>query len=153
MLLTWPLSLFHTLLPIICLSISYYLYRDFKIGASRRRFIASKGCKPIPRWRNRDPFLGIDLLWASYRAVKEHRGLEATKARFDLLGVNTAQIKILTTTFIATLEPENLKCVLATDFRSYSLSTERKQGLKPFLGEGIFTTDGEKWVLSSFSFP
>ena len=75
------------------------------------------------------------------------------KGRFDLLGVNTAHLKILTRTFVATLEPENLKCVLASDFRSYSLSKERKELLRPILGDGIFTTDGEAWVLlSSFFF-
>ena len=70
--------------------------------------------------------------------------------RFDLLGVKTAHIDILTRRFVATIEPENLKCVLASDFRNYSLTKERKQLLRPLLGDGIFTTDGEEWVLSSF---
>lgn len=75
------------------------------------------------------------------------------KDRFDILGVNTAHIMILTRTFVATTEPENLKCVLASDFRSYSLATGRKEWLRPFLGKGIFTTDGKEWVLfSSFLF-
>ena len=86
----------------------------------------------------------------SYRAVKEHRGLEATKARFDQLGVRTGQIKILTRTFVSTVEPENLKSVLANDFRSYNLGKERKELLRPLFGDGIFTTDGDEWVLSSF---
>ena len=69
------------------------------------------------------------------------------KDRFDILGVNTAHIMILTRTFVATTEPENLKSVLASNFRSYSLATDRKLLLRPFLGEGIFTTDGKEWVL------
>ena len=73
------------------------------------------------------------------------------KDRFDLLGVKTAHIDILTRRFVATIEPENLKCVLASDFRNYSLSKERKQLLGPLLGDGIFTTDGEEWVLFFFS--
>ena len=72
------------------------------------------------------------------------------KDRFELLGVRTAQIDILTRRFVSTVEPENLKCVLASDFRNYGLSKERKKLLRPLLGEGIFTTDGEEWVLSSF---
>lgn len=67
-----------------------------------------------------------------------------TKERFDLLGFNTARISILTRTFVATVEPENLKCVLASDFRSYSLGDERKMLMRPLLGEGIFTTDGRE---------
>ena len=73
------------------------------------------------------------------------------KGRFDVLGVNTAEINILTRTFIATIEPENLKCVLASDFRSYSLGDERKQSMRPVLGKGIFTTDGKEWVVFSSS--
>ena len=72
------------------------------------------------------------------------------KDRFELLGVRTAHIDILTRRFVATVEPENLKCVLASDFRSYGLSKESKKLLRPLLGDGIFTTDGEEWVLSSF---
>ena len=150
MLFIRPLSFYQTLFSFICLLLSYYLYCQLTIGAARRRFIASKGCKPIRKWRNKDPFLGLDFLWASYKAMKEHRALEVTKCRFDLLGVKTAHIDILTRRFVATIEPENVKCVLASDFRNYSLSKERKKFLRPLLGDGIFTTDGEEWVLSSF---
>lgn len=140
----WPLSLPLSLLSIPCLFTLYYTYHHLKTNSSRRRLIASKGCKPLRKWRNRDPFLGLDFLWASGRAIKEHRALEMTKERFDLLGFNTARISILTRTFVATVEPENLKCVLASDFRSYSLGDERKMLMRPLLGEGIFTTDGRE---------
>ena len=145
--LSWPISLYQTLFSIICLLLSRYTYRHLTIGATRRRFIASKGCKPIRRWRNKDPFLGIDFLWDSFRALKEHRALEQTRSRFDKLGVTTAQLSVLHMTFVSTLEPENLKCVLSSDFQSYSLGDNRKKLMRPVLGDGIFTTDGKEWVL------
>ena len=148
MVLFWPLSLSQTLLSFTCLCISYHTYRHLTIGASRRRFIASKGCKPIPKWGNKDPILGLAFLSPTYKAFREHRNLESVKKRFDLLGVNTVHITILTRTFVATIEPENLKCVLASEFRNFSLGKERKLLLGPLLGEGIFTTDGKEWVLS-----
>ncbi|KAL8709380.1 MAG: hypothetical protein Q9220_005874 [cf. Caloplaca sp. 1 TL-2023] len=43
------------------------------------------------------------------------------------------------------MEPENMKSVLATGFNSYSVGADRKKGLRPFLGNGIFTTDGAAW--------
>ena len=46
---------------------------------------------------------------------------------------------------IATIEPENIKSVLSTDFKSYSLGDNRKRLMTPLLGEGIFTTDGAAW--------
>ena len=149
MVLFWPLSLSQTFLSVTCLFLSYHTYRHLTVGASRRRFIAAKGCKPIRKWRNKDPFLGIDFIWDMYHAVKEHRGLESMKNRFDILEANTAEITILTRTLIATIEPENLKCVLASDFHNYCLSDGRKVLLRPFLGEGVFTTDGKEWVLDS----
>lgn len=138
----WPLSLSQTLLSLTILLILYHTYNHLTANLSRRRLVASKGCKPLRKWRNKDPILGLDFLWASYRAIKEHRALEMTKGHFDRLGFNTVQISILTRTFVATIEPENLKCVLASDFRSYSLGDERKKMMRPLLGEGIFTTDG-----------
>ena len=146
MILSWPFSLYQTLLSITCLLISRYTYHQLTTGAARRRFIASKGCKPLRKWRNKDPFFGIDFLWDSYKALKEHRALELTKTMFDTLGVKTAQMSILRMTYVATVEPENLKCVLSTDFRNYSLGDMRKKLMRPVLGEGIFTTDGKEWV-------
>lgn len=148
--LSWPLSLKQTLLSIICLLLACYTYHYLTTGATHRRFIASKGCKPVRRWRNKDPVLGIDFLWDSYKAIKEHRALEQTKGRFDILGVKTAKLSLFGMTFVSTLEPENLKCVLSTDFQSYSLGDNRKKLMRPVLGEGIFTTDGKEWVLFSF---
>ena len=43
------------------------------------------------------------------------------------------------------MESENLKAVLATDFKSWELPHERKKYMGEFLGQGIFTTDGEEW--------
>lgn len=147
MILSWPFSFYQTLFSIICLLFSRYTYHYLTNGATRRRFIASKGCKPIRKWRNKDPFLGIDLIWDSFRALKEHRALEQTKDRFDILGVTTAQLSVLSMTFVSTLEPENLKSVLSSDFQNYSLGDNRKKLMRPVLGDGIFTTDGKEWVL------
>lgn len=139
-----PLSLYLTLFSPICLYAIYYAHWCLAIRLSRRRFIASKGCKPLCKWRNKDPFLGLDFLWASYRELKEHRALEMSKNRFDSFGANTVRISILTRTVVSTIEPENLRCILASDFKSYSLGDERKRLLRPLLGEGIFTTDGRE---------
>jgi len=49
---------------------------------------------------------------------------------------------VLGKTFVSTIEPENLKSVLATDFKNWRVGNERKKFLGPLLGEGIFTSDG-----------
>ncbi len=44
-----------------------------------------------------------------------------------------------------TIEPDNLRTALATNFSAWSLPDARKKHLNEFLGQGIFTTDGEAW--------
>lgn len=75
-----------------------------------------------------------------------------SKDMFDLLAAHTVRMSVLTMTVVATVEPENLKCVLASDFGSYSLGDGRKKLMRPVFGEGIFTTDGKEWVLFSLFF-
>ncbi len=42
---------------------------------------------------------------------------------------------------MTTIEPENIKQVLSLGFREWGIGKQRRI-LEPFLGEGIFTTDG-----------
>jgi cytochrome P450 len=44
----------------------------------------------------------------------------------------------------ATIEPENVKALLATKFPDFSLGV-RHNAFYPLLGDGIFNTDGELW--------
>jgi hypothetical protein len=46
---------------------------------------------------------------------------------------------------ICTIEPENLKAILATQFSEFSLGLRKKQ-FHPLLGEGIFTMEGVSWA-------
>ena len=53
--------------------------------------------------------------------------------------------RIIFTDMIQTVEPENLKTMLAVNFKDYGLGDRRKTAFIPFLGRGIFTTDGAAW--------
>ncbi|KAB8262084.1 cytochrome P450 [Aspergillus pseudonomiae] len=46
---------------------------------------------------------------------------------------------------ICTIEPTNVKAILATKFEDFSLGCRHEQ-FSPFLGSGIFTLDGEPWA-------
>ncbi|KAF2134836.1 cytochrome P450 52A11 [Dothidotthia symphoricarpi CBS 119687] len=46
---------------------------------------------------------------------------------------------------ILTAEPENIKAILATQFKDYGKGEQFRQEWHGFLGDGIFTTDGELW--------
>ena len=45
-------------------------------------------------------------------------------------------------TIFTTIEPENVKQVLSFGFRDWGIGEQRNKVMEPFLGEGIFTTDG-----------
>lgn len=47
--------------------------------------------------------------------------------------------------FIITAEPENVKAALATQFGEWGKGQMLYDAFKPFLGNGILTTDGEEW--------
>ena len=47
--------------------------------------------------------------------------------------------------FILTADPENIKAILATQFADYGKGAEFHEQWKEFLGDSIFTTDGDLW--------
>lgn len=46
--------------------------------------------------------------------------------------------------FICTIDPENIKAILSTNFADFGLGG-RSESLSPLLGRGIFVSDGPKW--------
>ncbi|MCJ1398937.1 hypothetical protein MMC11_002138 [Xylographa trunciseda] len=138
-------NVYQAVLGISVFWILYYVYWEFTVGASRRRIIKEHGCKPPLARSTSDPFLGIDLILENRRALKEHRILAHTRARFAALKVNTFQIKYLAQTIILTIEPENLKAIQSLQFKEFGLGSRRIIAFTPFLGKGIFTTDGAAW--------
>lgn len=46
---------------------------------------------------------------------------------------------------ILTADPENIKAILATQFSDYGKGEPFHRDWKDFLGDGIFTTDGQQW--------
>lgn len=55
-----------------------------------------------------------------------------------------ATVKVLGTEMFVTIDPENLKALLATQFNDFELGI-RHAHFKPLLGDGIFTLDYEGW--------
>ncbi|KAI4207639.1 MAG: hypothetical protein LQ346_000446 [Caloplaca aetnensis] len=95
----------------------------------------------------REPF-GLGLFLDEINHFKSHTSLENYGHRFRQLDTTTFFGRFLWFDFFFTTEPENIKSVLATDFKSYGVGGQRKKALKPLLGEGIFTTDGAAWQQS-----
>ncbi|KAJ4419965.1 hypothetical protein N0V82_004680 [Gnomoniopsis sp. IMI 355080] len=112
----------------------------------RRRFARLHGCQPISKSYTKEPFLGLDKLPETIRAVQQHKILQLNGELFKVLG-NTFTVTELTRRAIVTVEPENIKTVLSLKFQDYKIS-HRLGAFEPLLGEGIFDSDGDHWAAS-----
>ncbi|KAL8925403.1 MAG: hypothetical protein Q9208_003495 [Pyrenodesmia sp. 3 TL-2023] len=126
----------------------YYVTWQLTIGVYRRRTIRKHGCKPVkdsPVYNSwKDCLFGWTQLVSNMKAHGEQRLLEHWRDRFLRHG-NTLHLKIAFDDLIFTTEPENVKAMLATNFKDWILPNRRKATLTPLFGKGIFTTDGAAW--------
>ena len=126
----------------------YCVYWEWTVGIQRRRLIKQNGCKPI---RNHEEFngfpknvIGIKIIKENVKALREHRALEVLGSRHTRTA-NTIHHKTFFEDMIYTLEPENIKAMLATSFKDFGLSRRRQKAFIPLLGQGIFTSNGAAW--------
>ncbi|KAI9786116.1 MAG: hypothetical protein M1839_007526 [Geoglossum umbratile] len=125
---------------LLCVRASLYLVR--------RQFIRENGCKPPPQLPQTERILGIGLLRENFRNSREKRFLRAIYDRFKMMGRTTFTGVIAGETFISTIEPENIKHILAIQFKDFDIGYKRHRAFYPLLGNGIFTTDGHDWANS-----
>ena len=122
-------SLSQLVLGSIALYFAYYIYWQLTIGANRRRMIRDNDCKPIKEnseynnWTER--LFGIKVFLEVFRAFKDHNLLEVNQARLRRHG-STIKVHIIGTTLYSTNEPENMKTMMATKFKDWSLPDQRK---------------------------
>lgn len=124
------------------------IYYELAIAGPLRRRMRHLNCKPPPSDRPWLPLFGIDFLLTRSRNVKCHTWLEYSKHHFLSLSLKTFQLNILDRSIIYTIDPENLKAIHVTQFKSWGLTPSRKQRVVPLIGEGVFTTDGHGWTQS-----
>ena len=126
----------------------YYVYWELTVGASRRALIVKHGCKPLKGAPGLNFFpnnlFGLKVVMENSKAFKEHRLLHLLRDRHSKYG-NTFHQRQLFQTVINTIDPENLKAFMSTDFKDWQLPARRKNTFEPLLGHGIFTTDGPAW--------
>lgn len=107
-----------------------------------RRQAKALSCKP-PRATVPAGFFGIDSFRDLKKAGKEKRFVGRIRELHEQYGT-TYLMNILGTKCIFTIEPENIKAVLATQFTDFSFG-RRHEVFGPLLGDGIFTLDGAGW--------
>lgn len=128
--------------------VSYYITWQLTIGARRRRIISKHGCEPVRNspelnpWK--DSLFGWTQIAANNKAFQQYKLLELWRSRFLQHG-NTFHFKIGFEDICYTVEPDNVKAMLTTNFKDWHLPDRRKATFAPLFGHGIFTTDGPAW--------
>jgi hypothetical protein len=107
----------------------------------RQRNAKKWGCEPPLRVQT--GFYGIPAFIELTKAAKERRWVQFIASRYQEHG-NTFIQTFLGKDGISTIDPENIKALLATQFNDFSLGTRHREFF-PVLGDGIFTLDGAGW--------
>ena len=140
-----PAPLTRTYLEVLVLftiAISVLLYRQWSFSRRRRQH---RTCRNPAKYPQKRFLLGLDTLQATIASVRAKRYLERLQLDYARYG-NTFSKHYLLTSTVCTIEPANLKCILASNFRDYGITTVRKEAFHPLLGDNILTADGPEWT-------
>ncbi|ORY17101.1 putative cytochrome P450 alkane hydroxylase [Clohesyomyces aquaticus] len=132
----------HTIILLAAAGVVYLILRNICTRIYYARLAHHHGCKPARLLPQGERVLGLSLFKEQMKASMEARLLPLMVQRHRDNG-NTFKGSIMGREFITTIEPENIKAVLSTNFKDYKLG--REDALGPLLGRGIFTSDGARW--------
>ena len=92
----------------------------------------------------------MDILGRTIYDAFRGRDLESFRRYFNggPPGTATAQATLVGLRCIFTIDPENMKAILSTQFGDYGKGARFHDEWKAFLGDSIFTTDGASWQSS-----
>jgi cytochrome P450 len=136
----------------VTLLIIHLLYTNITTYTARRKLIKEHGCEPVHKYSHKGfwgKLLGTDVIMAMIASANEGRMHETNRLRnWSNPKINTLQVRSLRKDLVLTIEPENVKTILATKFGDYSLGDVRIRTFLPLFGHGIFDTDGAAWERS-----
>lgn len=126
------------------LAICYYLGLYFKLYKERRKTILQYGCKPPARFPVWDRLLGLDVIYNAIRAQNRKTFLRELQSHYEAYG-NTHSSRLTTYRVLNTIEPENIKIVLSTNFKDFVVGAPRRIAFGPIIAKSIFVADGVEW--------
>ncbi|CAG8970973.1 hypothetical protein HYALB_00007641 [Hymenoscyphus albidus] len=121
------------------------------IGLTYRRhavIIRRHGCKPCPAYPHKDFIIGLDIFMEGMKLNKIGGLLENVRARYTRLNTKTFSQRLLGDKIIMTCEPENVKAILAAQFKEFDIPKPRRDAASDVFGHGIFSTNGSEWETS-----
>jgi hypothetical protein len=104
----------------ICLFFTYYLYSRLARIVADSRFRKAYSCLPPKQYPQAERLLGLGLFLQRLKDGKNNKLLPRSIQRFETTG-NTFSFVLMGETMFATIEPENIKAILATQFEDFNL--------------------------------
>ncbi|GAB1310348.1 Cytochrome P450 alkane hydroxylase [Madurella fahalii] len=101
------------------------------------------GARP-PKFKTYLP-LNLDFIYRSIASAKKYENLSFWQSIFREINADTAESRIAGRRLVFTIDHENIKAILATQFSDYGKGEPFHREWKAFLGDSIFTTDGTLW--------
>jgi cytochrome P450 len=89
--------------------------------------------------------VGIDFLYQGIKNAMIHQNMQFWQRIFGKLGTHTLQGRLVGQRLVITADVENIKAILAAQFTDYGKGEPFHAEWKDFLGDSIFTTDGDMW--------
>lgn len=122
-----------------------YVLWSLSVKLNHRLAARKLGCKPAFVRPSKLP-LGIDNVARMFFAIRNKVYQNDDVAVYQEMGCPSTWVQnILGTGYHTTVDPDNIKAILATQFNDFDLGPLRYDLLGPLLGPGIFTTDGKQW--------
>ncbi|RDA82616.1 hypothetical protein CP532_4452 [Ophiocordyceps camponoti-leonardi (nom. inval.)] len=90
------------------------------------------------------PF-GLGIIVRGVSALRRHRLLEHWRDDYFGSGIWTVETRVLGKRTLFTADPDNIKAILSSQFGDFGKGEAMHREFAPFLGDGIFATDGSLW--------
>ncbi|KAM0802942.1 putative cytochrome P450 [Usnea florida] len=139
-------------LPISILSIAivYWVGRAILNYIHYERARAKLGCPPMKQYPSVDKLLGLDYVYAMFKALKENRFLEFQTETYSARGSKVWTANFMGNRMIYSSEPANMKAMSTSHKEDFAVEPIRvaNGAITPFTGRGVSSSDGAKWQFS-----
>jgi hypothetical protein len=124
------------------LGLAYWVVRRLVLSLEQRKFSDKNGCQPCRRMPQRERLIGYGLYRQEVALARQGQSLQAAQDRFRRFG-DTFSGVVMGQFFITTIDPENIKALLSSQFSDFD--SGKKSLFGPFIGDSMLTTDGALW--------
>ncbi|KAK1994751.1 cytochrome P450, partial [Colletotrichum falcatum] len=124
----------------------YYVASSYLARRRLERFAKAHGAT-LPKYVSTKLPFGIDVIWRVISTARKGGDIldDCIGAGYAANGTTFSRAGLFGPTEVYTIDPENIKAVLATNFNDFDLGPRRIKQFRPLLGNSIFTADGAFW--------